>query len=248
MAPKKGTDWAIRITRSYDELDGWVQHLADKCERAIAYEHEADEEVSRTHVHLVIIGYSTSDETMKAQIRKHFNTKTFPKTDWVFDNELRDERKAITYASKKDLHAKFNKGYEATFIAECSAEYLPPDEYAKKGRTKTQYKVIAEKPEVSKKRQNDLLDEMMNRLKNYRKYEIQEYPIVSTLAAEVAETEFKWNAHQVLKVIVAVLNEEKVIAGRYKIRDYYDTLMMRLDGLEFRNNMIGMLGFKNSLI
>lgn len=233
MAPKKGTDWAIRITRSYDELDGWVQHLADKCERAIAYEHEADEEVSRTHVHLVIIGYSTSDETMKAQIRKHFNTKTFPKTDWVFDNELRDERKAITYASKKDLQAKFNKGYEATFVAECSAEYLPPDEYAKKGRGKTQYKVIAEKPEVSKKRQNDLLDEMIKRYKSG-------YPMDKYLE----DCTYPFKASFVVNVILEVLNEHRVIFGRYKVRDYFDTICARMWTSRFQNIMEQtMIGF-----
>lgn len=231
MAPKKFTDWAIRITRSYDELDGWVQRLAEKCLRLIAYEHDADEDVSRTHVHLVVIGYSTSDETMKAQIRKHFQVSQFPKTDWVFD-ELRDERKAIIYASKKDLQASFSKGYEAEFVAECSAEYLPPDEYAKKGNSKTQFKVVAEKPEVSKKRQNDLLDEMVKRYRN-------EYPMDKYLQTE----DMPFQGKLVIRLIIEVLNEHRVIFGRYKVRDYYDTICARLWSSKFQNMMETMIGF-----
>ncbi len=246
MSPKRGENWFVRIHRTYEELEPWVQNLAGKCSKLVVFEHEADEEVNRLHCHIMIVGYKTSDETMKVQVTKALGYRP-PAGDWAWDPDLRSEEETITYMSKKDLQAKFVKGVSEDFIAECSAKYLPRDEYGKR-KGKTQYKVIAEKPEASRKRQNDLLDEMVKRLKNYRKYEIQEYPIVSTMAAEVAEAEFKWNATQVLDVIMSVLNEERVIAGRYKIRDYYDTLMMRLDRAQYRASMIGMLGFKNTLI
>lgn len=230
MAPKKASDWAIRITREYSELDAWVQHLSDKCDRLIAYQHDADEEVSRTHVHLVVIGYTTSDETMKSQIRKHFQVSQFPKTDWVFDI-LRDEHKAITYASKKDLQAKFMKGYEQEFVAECSAKYLPPEQYSN-SKVKTQFKVIAEKPEVSKKRQNDLLDEMIQVIK-------QNHPIQQHLT----EFNYQWDPHEVLNSIIEVLNKHRVIFGRYKVRDYYDTIMSRMCPSKFQQSMREMVCF-----
>lgn len=246
MAPKRGDSWFVRIHRTYEELEPWVQNLTNKCEKLVVYEHEADEEVNRLHCHLMIVGYKTSDETMKVQVTKTLGHRP-EKTDWAWDPDIRSEEETITYMTKRDLQAKYVKGVSAEMIAECSAKYLPRSEYGKR-HGKTQFKVIAEKPEVSKKRQNDLLDEMVKRLKGFRKYEIEQYPIVSTLAAEVAEQEFKWNANQVLEVIMSVLNEERVIAGRYKIRDYYDTLMMRLDRSQFKASMIGMLGFKNTLI
>lgn len=231
MAPKQGTDWVIRVSRSYTELGPWIQHLSEKCLRVIAYEHEADEEVSRTHVHLVVIGYSTSDETMKSQIRTHFKTKSFPRSDWVFDNELRDERKAITYASKKDLQAKFNKGYEASFIAECSAEYLSLDEYSNHNRSKVQYKIIPEKAEVARKRQ---IDHVMAIVKGLQEYH-QVGCIYTALSTE------KITPRQVHEAIYRELIEKhNEIVGRYKWRDYYDAVTSRIHKAKFIDQMIFM--------
>lgn len=169
---------------------------------------------------------------MKSQIRTHFKIKSFPRSDWVFDNELRDERKAITYASKKDLQAKFNKGYEASFIAECSAEYLPPDEYVKRNG-KVQFKVVTEKPEVSRKRQNDLLDEMIRRYKSH--YQMDKY---------IENQSYPMDSKAVIREIIEVLNENRVIFGRYKVRDYYDTICARMWVGRFQNMMLEtMVGF-----
>lgn len=247
MAPKRGTDWFVRIHRTYAEIEPWVRNLSDKIQKLVVYQHDADEEVSRTHCHLMIIGYTTSDETMKTQLTKVLGERLKGQKDWVWDPVVRSETDAITYMSKKDLQPMFVVGFDETLIAECSAKYRPKDEYVK-SKEKTQFKIVAEKPEVSKKRQNDLLDEMTTRLKNLRKNEIESFPIVSALNARSDAEAFQWEQEKVLQIIIDVLNENRVIFGRYKVRDYYDTLMCRLDSKQFKNSMLGMVAYKNSFI
>lgn len=221
----------MRIHRTYEELEPWVQNLSEKCEKLVVYEHEADEEVNRLHCHIMIIGYNTSDETMKQQVIKVLGARP-DKTDWAWDPNVRSEFDSIAYMSKKDLHAKFVKGVSADIIAECSAKYVPKSEYGKRNG-KTQYKVITEKPEVSKKRQNDLLDEMIKRYKSG-------YPMDKYLE----DSTYPFKAAFVINVILEVLNENRVIFGRYKVRDYFDTICARMWTLRFQNIMEQtMIGF-----
>lgn len=230
MAPKRGDSWFVRVHRTYEELEPWVQNLAEKCDKLVVYEHEADEEVNRLHCHLMIIGYKTSDETMKAQLTKVLGQRP-EKTDWAWDPEVRSEESTIAYMSKKDLHAKFVKGVSADMIAECSAKYVPKSEYGKR-QGKTQYSVIAEKPEVSKKRQNDLLDEMIKRYKDM-------YPMDKYIDTE----SYPFCSKAVLRVIIEVLNDNRTIFGRYKVRDYYDTICARMWASKFQNMVLTMMGF-----
>lgn len=229
MAPKRGDNWSVRITRTYEELKPWIQNLSDKCEKLIVYQHDADEDVSRTHCHLMIIGYTTSDETMKMQLTKILGQRP-EKTDWAWDPSVRSEDDSISYMSKKDLQPMYNKGYEDSYVVERSTKYVPKSEYVKSSG-KTQYKVIAEKPEVSKKRQNDLLDEMIQK---YREnYPMDEYVCKNP----------PFKSNEVVKIIIDTLNQHRVIFGRYKVRDYYDTIMSRLWPNLFAEKMCGMVGF-----
>lgn len=126
----------------------------------------------------------------------------------------------------------FNQGYEEEYVAECSAKYVPRSEYAKT-TGKTQFKVVSEKPEVSKKRQNDLLDEMIEIIR-------KQYPIDQF----VTNADMPCDSKLVVRVILDVLNEHRVIFGRYKVRDYYDTILSRLWTSKFQDKMLNhMVGF-----
>jgi len=230
MPAKRGTDWFVRVHRTYEEIQPWIQNLESKCTKLVAYQHDADEEVNRTHCHLMIIGYTTTDETMKMQLKKVLGTR-LEKTDWAWDPSVRSEADTIQYMSKKDLHPSFCKGYEDEFVAECSAKYLPKSEYAK-SNSKTQFKIVSEKPAESKKRQNDLLDEMVAKIRN--QYPMDKY---------VTNADMPFDHRLVLNIIIEVLNEHRVIFGRYKVRDYYDTILSRLWPFKFQDRMQTMIGF-----
>lgn len=78
-----------RITRSYSDLSGaFVQDIQPSVFRLIVCEHEADEEVNRTHVHCLLYNSVIKEEAFKRRINKHFETQLKGNSDWSWVNKL----------------------------------------------------------------------------------------------------------------------------------------------------------------
>jgi len=56
---------AIRITLPYADCSGIISMWADRATAAIAYQHDADEEVTKTHVHLALWNCEVGAEALK---------------------------------------------------------------------------------------------------------------------------------------------------------------------------------------
>lgn len=56
---------AIRITLPYADVKDVISKWADRCHDAIAYQHDADGEVSKTHVHIGLGGCEVKAEALK---------------------------------------------------------------------------------------------------------------------------------------------------------------------------------------
>lgn len=100
--------YAIRITRSYDEIKDWVNAL--EADKMIVYEHSADHAVTRTHIHMLLVNSKLKPDAMKARYKKLYNT--IDKADWSFKSADADYEKYITYMSKGKLQPLVNKGIE----------------------------------------------------------------------------------------------------------------------------------------
>lgn len=68
---------------------------------AVVYQHDADEDVSRTHVHALVLRPQVSIDTMKRWIKQSLGVEDMPKSDWSFKNGC--DRNFITYMSKGKL-------------------------------------------------------------------------------------------------------------------------------------------------
>ena len=49
-------NFAFRVSSSYDETKEHLANLFELCEKVAIYQHDADEEISRTHIHGLLIG------------------------------------------------------------------------------------------------------------------------------------------------------------------------------------------------
>jgi len=58
-------DHAIRVTLPYEDCKHVISQWADRCHDAIVYQHEADGEVSKTHVHIGLGGCEVGIEALK---------------------------------------------------------------------------------------------------------------------------------------------------------------------------------------
>lgn len=204
--------FSARITRKYDDVFEWIDGI--KCKQIAVYEHEADEEVSRTHIHFLVIDSEVNVDALKTRYKKLYGG--IEAKDWRFKYDVNDNSgKFITYMSKGKLAPKLTKGYEVSEIEKCTSEWVEPN--------KTNLKVIDGKlvrdiDEPGQKTKTQLLEQMRSRL----------CPTDTT--------------REILKHIRHVLVANRVIIGQYKMMDYYDSIMMYerksdwLDGMERKIN------------
>lgn len=191
---------AFRITRSYDQLESFMTKLSQHSSKLVVYEHEA----SRLHVHGLVVDCNVSTDTLKNWIKNACQCSTFPKSDWSFITKDKQGRLVddnfITYMSKGVLQPKCVYGYDADVIEQYKLQWKPMKSQ------KVQYVLKQENPHEAKKRQIDMLDEIVRRVD----------------AEKIVLTE------DILQVICDVVyRENRTIVGRYKIRDYYDMVVYR---------------------
>lgn len=203
--------YAVRISRSYDELKQFFDMLSDQ-RMLVVFQHDSDDEISRTHVH-ALVDTDTPTDTMKYWIKKTLQVDKFPKTDWSFkttyknasDTDVPIDLDFITYMSKGNLSPVRYQCIDGSVIQAKIDAWVPL--VKKTSKMLFQYKTVSEKPEVARKRQTDMLDPII-------KY-FEDNPHEVTGRAVIAQ-------------IVKTIREQKLVAGRYKIRDYYDYIVANL--------------------
>jgi len=189
----------------------------------VVYEHEADATVSRTHIHAYVENPTVSTDTMKNWVKKALNVTSFPKADWAFTTA--DNLGYITYCTKGRLCPVFFKGIEHSQIEELRAAWVE-QEPVKKG--KVQYILKVENPAQQKLRQTEMVDEIRRRVNDYHG---EEY-------------DGKYDPIRIVRIIKqVVVIENNTVCGRYKFRDYYDTVMAH-ESPYFEQQMINFCSHK----
>jgi len=220
----------IRLTREWTVLKDFVEGLA--CSRIAAYEHEADEEVKRTHVHFYIEDYPNTIEGFKKSLKKHLDTTTYDRSDWSFKSLNKDgspvNSSSITYMSKGTLQPVFVKGFTQEQLNTFMEQWVerPQRSY----QTKLAF-VTRETPSEAKKRKNDLVAEMILLLNEMKPKDTGN---------------LKWHSSRTtVEAIIRVLNNNHVIFGRYQVRDYYDTIHARTNTEGFVDALCSSMEFPN---
>lgn len=148
-------DLAIRVTRSYSDIMEWVDNLT--ADKVIVYEHEADDEVSRTHIHMLLIQSTLKPDSLKARFKKLYGN--IDAKDWSFKSSDGDP-KYITYMSKGKLSPKLSKGFELSDITKYTSEWVEP-----KTKVKLENgKFVRDVNEPGQKTKIQLLEQMRSRL------------------------------------------------------------------------------------
>lgn len=191
-------NYAVRITYGYKELETFYKATTDVCSKVIVYEHV---DAARLHCHALLEECTVSTDTLKNWIKKALGVTQFDKKNWSFKTANSDY-KYVTYMSKGKYDAKLVKGYSPEQVAEWKAAWEAP----KSDGTLKQFIKIQEKPEVARKRQSDLVDEMVSMLN---------------------EDSSTMDIIEVIRKVVII--KHQTICGRYKVRDYVDVIKARLN-------------------
>lgn len=155
-------------------------------------------DATRVHVHALIVGCTVSTDTLKNWIRKEVGQVA--KSDWSFVTAQNEE--FITYMSKGNLAPVFISNYNDEEIDAYKKKWVPREA---KQKGLTQYRLKLENPTEQKKRQSEMVQEIQIR---YRELEDKDSSALITLIRQV------------------VVIENKTLLGRYKLRDYFDTVML----------------------
>ena len=203
-------DYHIRWSRAYVDISGAVGYVSNHCEELVAVEHEADDEVARTHVHMYVKGVTVTKQTLINQVQKA--VPGIARSDYIHTTTYKDretgemkpiDKGLITYISKGSLEPSKLHNISLEEYYEWRAKWVNYEnvEY-KKGDIK-RYVTIKETPKERKLRKQDLLAQMITKCAN------------------------DFSHANVRKAIKQVIKDNGEILGVYKLVDYYDAIMLR---------------------
>lgn len=102
---------AARISMAYDDCADAIQQISLHARGLVVYEHDSDKEVSRTHIHMVIVEPDIGIEGFKKLVKRYIDVTGRKGNElWSWKMCL-DVKKYITYMSKGSLAYKFCKEY-----------------------------------------------------------------------------------------------------------------------------------------
>lgn len=141
------TNYAVRITYSYAELQRAVVALAIRCDKILAYEHVGTA-TEKVHVHMILVGVRCDIKTLKDDIKRNGFAAIKGNAQWSFKTrdkkygDVEDSPKYITYMTKGTLDPKYNKGYTVEQLEEAKKSWV--DKPAQKNKDLVEYYAFRE--------------------------------------------------------------------------------------------------------
>lgn len=112
-------NYAVRVSRSFQEFFPAVQSIADVVEKSLIYEHV---DASRVHIHMLLVGCTVSTDTLKNYIKKELGVVN--SRDWSFKTAKEEYGNYVKYMSKGVYIPKFNKGFEESYVEEWKNKWV----------------------------------------------------------------------------------------------------------------------------
>lgn len=211
-------NYAPRVSVCYADMSGVVHDWSETCEKMVVYQHDADAEVPRTHLHFLIVNCKhKSPEALKRKFHSRVETDLVANELWAWTHKdyPNPDEGFIPYMTKGNLAPVFVKNFSPDELEAARAKWIEP---IPKGKCLlTDEKEDTKKPK--KKTRRELVDIISARYK----------------ALEQKHELFEKIADQITKIVIEVLNEEKAIFRRSKVQEYRDTVMGEHHKLKFLN-------------
>lgn len=159
--------YAVRFTKSYNDVSGVVKEIAEKSEKSIVYEHT---DGARLHCHMLIIGYEKASDTLRRKLRSMFTNPA--RSDISIKQTYSDasgiqvdvDDTFIVYMSKGQYDPQYVKGYTGDEIQTYRSRWV--DYTPKKGLKVRNGKIVVDgvgddsSPRRGQKTKWELLKEM----------------------------------------------------------------------------------------
>jgi len=149
---------APRVSLPYMDLSGVIKTWADQCETLVVYEHVADSQVKKTHVHLLMVGIRVGVEQLKNLAKRHI-VPGKGQAFWKWESKTPPDESFITYMSKGKLAPKFIKNISPAQIEEWRLKWVDPAAKSNSSETGNVY-IVSKKPPPKTISRKELLAEM----------------------------------------------------------------------------------------
>lgn len=223
-------NYFCRITTSYKTFSVIVPRIEPFCKGLVVYEH--NEDALNVHIHFLILGFTKSTDSIKGWLKKDTGI-SFKASDWSFKTKYKPFKEAIErnvdesciiYMAKGKITPSYVMGIGNDTIEEYRHKWIDYKTAAKQSKL-TSY-IVKETAKASKLRQNEMIDEVIKRL------EKQDDQTPQSILALIRQV---------------VVVENKTILGRYKARDYYDTIRAHVNPQTWLSSMLVLVQDKNFL-
>lgn len=188
---------AIRISMDYESIKEWINGV--ECEKMLVYQHDADDTVNRTHVHLLIIKPEKKPDALKTRYVKMYNPTEKGNSLWSWKSTDINSDVYITYMTNGHLEPMLNKGYNVEELKVLKDKWINPK------TTNVELvdgKLVRSVKTVVKKTKREMLEQMRSGLSDSS------------------------TTRDILKELRKVLINNNEVVGQYKMMDYYDSYMM----------------------
>lgn len=120
------TNYAVRVTRSYEQCARGVAAAALLCDKALVYEHVGDA-TEKVHIHMMLIGVRCDKKTIQASfsyLALKGNQAWSWKTKDAKYGAVEDSVTYVTYMTKGKFDPKYNKGYTTPFLEDAKRGWV----------------------------------------------------------------------------------------------------------------------------
>jgi len=121
---------AIRITLPFEDCRIIIEKWAERSQSCVVYQHDADEEVSKTHVHLGLYGCTVKAEALK---RMWADVPGKGNEFWSWKEATADPTKYIAYMSKGSLRPHWVKNFSEDILEKSRQSWVEPVKADKPG-------------------------------------------------------------------------------------------------------------------
>lgn len=225
------TNVQFRIHRPYTDVSGLVVSLLEECNMGFVFEHPADEEVNRTHIHGYMFGAKLKTKTISQDwIKKKLGLKgntDFGVSDKCSRNDPRpiDMSGAYCYGSKWDTIA-------ASYLKNISPDLL--DELRSYARSKRGFIAFASKSAPTT--ETIILKEIKVKTKPTL-YQHANACSLQILEArpDIIKADIGSMRKCVFEMTFNYIRTNELFMGKYKQLDFMDNVLTRLNCDEYKN-------------
>lgn len=227
-------DFQFRIHLAYVDVSGFVLSQFEKCAQGFVFEHEADEEVTRTHIHGYVFGCTIKPKTFSEQIKTKFNLKG--NSDFSVSEKCgRKDPRPIDISGAYEYGSKWDT-IRPAYLKIKSPDLL--DELRSYARKMGSFHKIASKSAPTT--EIVVLKEIKVKQKPTQyQHCISVVNLINQLHPDLFNRPLDEQRRLAFEVTYRYFQQNEMFMGKYKQLDFFDMVLMKLNCEEYKKLLYG---------